>query len=43
LQVVRLLDAMSAYENGHLEAVSKDIYDDMAYAKKRIEARVKGG
>ncbi len=42
LQVVRLLDAMSAYENGHLDAVSKDIYDDMAYAKKRIEARVKG-
>lgn len=43
LQVVRLLDAMAAYENNHLDAVSKDIYDDMAYAKKRIEARVKGG
>ena len=42
LKVVRLLDAMTAYENGHLDAVSKDIYDDMAYAKKRIEARVKG-
>lgn len=43
LKVVRLLDAMAAYENGHLDAVSEDIYDDMAYAKKRIEARVKGG
>ena len=43
LKVVRLLDAMSAYESGHLDAVSKDIYDDMAYAKKRIEARVKNG
>ncbi len=43
LRVVRLLDAMAAYESGHLDAVSKDIYDDMAYAKKRIEARVKNG
>ena len=43
LRVVRLVDAMTAYENGHLDAVSKDIYDDMAYAKKRIEARVKNG
>lgn len=43
LKVVRLLDAMAAYENGHLDAVSKDIYDDMVYAKKRIESRVKNG
>lgn len=43
LRVVRLVDAMDAYDNGHLDAVSKDIYDDMAYAKRRIEARVKGG
>lgn len=43
LRVVRLLDAMAAYENNHLDAVSEDIYDDMVYAKKRIEARVKGG
>lgn len=43
LQVVRLENAMAAYENNHLDAVSKDIYDDMAYAKKRIAARVKGG
>ena len=43
LRVVRLVDAMAAYDNGHLDAVSKDIYDDMAYAKKRIEARVKNG
>lgn len=43
LQVVRLEDAMAAYENNHLDAVSKDIYDDMAYAKKRIAARVQGG
>ena len=43
LKVVRLVDAMAAYENNHLDAVSKDIYDDMVYAKKRIEARVAGG
>jgi poly-gamma-glutamate synthesis protein (capsule biosynthesis protein) len=43
LRVVRLENAMTAYESNHLDAVSKDIYDDMAYAKKRIEARVKNG
>ena len=43
LRVVRLENAMAAYENNHLDAVSKDIYDDMVYAKKRIEARVKNG
>lgn len=42
LKVVRLTDAMAAYENNHLDAVSKEIYDDMAYALKRIEARVSG-
>lgn len=43
LKVVRLLDAMEAFENGHMDAVSKDIYDDMVYAKSRVEARVKNG
>lgn len=43
IRVVRLVDAMAAYENNHLDAVSKDIYDDMVYAQKRIEARVKNG
>ena len=43
LKVTPLLDGMAAYENGHLDAVTKEIYNKMAYAKQRIEARVKGG
>ena len=41
LRVVRLDDAIAAYEAGHIEAVSKEVYDAMVYARGRIEARVK--
>lgn len=43
LQVVRLENAMAAYESGHLDAVTEELYNKMVYAQKRIEARVKGG
>ena len=42
VQVVRLTEAMQAYTDGHLHAVSEAVYDDMVYALKRIKARVKG-
>ncbi|MBQ4641516.1 MAG: CapA family protein [Oscillospiraceae bacterium] len=42
LKVVQIHQAMDAYENNHINKVSKDTYDAMAYALKRIEARVAG-
>lgn len=41
-RVVRIAEAMFAYENLYIDRVTEDTYDDMAYALKRIEARVKG-
>ena len=41
-RVMRIHEAMAAYEAGHIDAVSKGIYDDMAYALTRIKARVAG-
>ena len=43
LKVVQLDNAIAAYENGHLDAVSKEIYDSMIYARQRIESRVAKG
>ncbi len=42
VKVVQLDNAIAAYESHHISAVSKDIYDDMLYARQRIEARVNG-
>ena len=42
LRVVRIREAMEAYENGHLDAVSSQTYDAMKYALTRIEARITG-
>jgi hypothetical protein len=42
VRVVRIKEAMAAYEAGHIDRVSKEIYDAMANALKRIEARVTG-
>ena len=42
LRVVRIHEAMKAFENDHLEAVSQQTYDSMKYALTRIDARVKG-
>ena len=41
-RVVRIREAMAAYEAGHINAVSKETYEAMAYALGRIEARVAG-
>lgn len=42
LRVVRIHEAMKAYESGYLDAVSQQTYEAMQYALTRIEARVKG-
>ena len=41
-RVVRIREAMAAWEAGHINAVSKETYNAMAYALTRIEARVAG-
>ena len=42
LRILRLKEAMTAYESGYLNRVSADTYAKMAYAMQRIEARVNG-
>ncbi len=42
LKVVRLRQAMAAYEAGHIDAVSQKTYEAMQYALTRIEARIAG-
>lgn len=42
LRVVRIHEAMAAYKAGHIDMVTKETYDAMAYALQRIEARVAG-
>lgn len=41
LKVVRLREAIAAYEAGHVSRVTKETYDQMVYALKRVEDRVK--
>ena len=41
-RVVRIQEAMRAYEGGHMDAVSEQTYNAMSYALERIEARVNG-
>ena len=41
-RVVRIREAMKAYEGGHRDAVSEQTYQAMGYALERIEARVNG-
>lgn len=41
-RVLRIHEAMYAYENNFVDAVSKACYDSMAYSLERIDARVKG-
>ena len=40
LRVVRIRQAMAAFDEEHLEHVSQETYDAMTYALQRIEARV---
>ena len=42
IRVLRIREAIAAYENGYLEAVNKNTYDDMQYALTRIEQRLAG-
>ena len=42
VKVVRIKEAMAAYEAGYIDRVSKETYEAMAYALERIEARVAG-
>lgn len=42
LRVVRIDEAMKAYESGYIEAVSEETYNSMKNAMSRIEARVNG-
>lgn len=42
LKVLRIQEAMKAFEDGYIDRVSQESYDAMAYALERIEARVKG-
>jgi hypothetical protein len=42
LRVVRIHEAMAAYEAGYIDKVTKETYDAMAYALERIEARITG-
>ena len=42
LKVVRLEEAIIAYENGYIDKVSPETFAKMQYAKERIAARIKG-
>ncbi len=41
-RVLRIHEAITAYEAGYINRVSKETYDAMKYALQRIEARVNG-
>ncbi len=42
MRVLRLREAMAAYENNYVDKVSEGTYKAMAYALTRIEARING-
>lgn len=42
VRVVRIQEAIAAYEEGYMEAVSKETYEAMKYALGRIEDRIAG-
>ena len=42
LRIVRIQEAMAAYESGYFQKVSRETYDKMTYALTRIEARIAG-
>ena len=41
LKVIRLQEGIEAYEAGHINRVTKETYDKMVYALKRVHERVK--
>ena len=40
IKILRLDEAVEAYETGYMYRVSQDLYEDMLYARQRVEARV---
>ncbi len=42
LRVMRIREAVAAYESGYFQRVSRETYDKMVYALGRIDARVAG-
>lgn len=42
LRVLRITEAMQAFEDSYVDRVSQETYDDMVYALKRIEKRLTG-
>ena len=42
LRVVRIQEAMAAYESNYINKISEDTYNQMLYAQSRIEARIAG-
>ena len=42
LRVVRISEAMKAFEDGYIDRVSQQSYDAMAYALERIQKRITG-
>ena len=42
LRLLRIGEAIAAYESGYLDKVSAETYESMKYALKRIEARIAG-
>ena len=42
LRILRIREAMEAYEDSYVDRVSKKTYDEMVYAMKRIEQRLAG-
>ena len=41
IRILRLDEAIRAYENGYMYRVSQELYEDMLYAKTRVAERVK--
>lgn len=42
LRILRIREAVAAYEANYYDRVSEEVYSDMKYALERIESRVKG-
>ena len=42
LRVLRIVEAMRAFEDSYVDRVSQETYDDMVYALGRIEKRLAG-
>ena len=42
IRVLRIREAIAAYEAGYMDAVDQELYEDMVYALQRAEQRVKG-